>query len=308
MITIQDLGLSIMSDSPKPFYVVGGSEYGVKDRYIDTLIKHYGRKEEHPSVSALIDFLSVRHLIPVPPALYVVRYDEAFVSAISAALAQKIKSLKFNGTIFCIYSDPKHVAKIDKFLPDCTASVEPVGDKYVVKYLHSDFPKLDDRSIQIAAKYASSYGHARTICKSLSNADPSVLARMGEYAVAKLIGCGDRSLESDIQMAVANRNFNQCIQLIDKYTGDLDSLLYTILQTMIELEKILTSKYSDSPLKDSAKFWKLQDIYWMFMHTYSELDKMRSNTSTNIESSLVYLFSLFTFKDIPSVEVMSNDC
>lgn len=307
MISIQDLGLSIMSDSPKPFYVVGGSEYGVKDQYIDTLIKHFGKKEEYPSVSNLIDFLSVKHLIPVPPALYVVRYDDSFAATISAAIAQKIKGLKFKGTIFCIYSDPKQIAKIDKFLPDCTASVEPVGDKYVIKYLHKDFPKLDDRSIKIAATNAVSYGHARTICKSLVNADPAILAKMSEYQIAKLVGCGDRSLESDIQKAVAGRNFAQAVKLASKYEGDLDSLLYTILQTMIEMEKILISKYSDSPLKDFAKLWKLEDVYHMFMNTYAELDKMRSNTSTSAESSLTYLFGLLTFRDIPSVEVMNSD-
>jgi len=296
-----------MSDSPKPFYVVGGSEYGVKDRYIDTLTKLYGRKEEYPSVSSLIDFLSVKHLIPLNPSLYVVRYDESFVSSISAAVVQKTKNLKFRGTVFCIYSDPKHVAKIDKFLPDCTAVVEPVDQKYIVKYLHSDFPKLDDRSIKVAATYATSYGHARTICKSLVNADPSILARMSEYQISKLVGCGDHSIESDIQKAVASRNFAQAVSLASRYEGELDTLLYTILQTMIELEKILSSKYSDSPLKDFAKLWKLEDIYWMFMNTYSELEKSRSNTSTNIESSLVYLFGLLPFQSIPSVEVMQSD-
>lgn len=306
MITIQELGLTIMSDSPKPFYVIGGSEYGVKDKYIETLVKHFGKKEEYPSVSSLIDFLSIKHLIPIQPALYIVRYDEGFVSSISAALAQKIKGLKFRGTVLCIYSDPKHTAKIDKFLPDCTASIEPVDTKYVLKYLHSDFPKLDDRSIKVAAQYASSYGHARTICKSFSSADPVILARMSDYQLAKLVGCGDRSLESDIQKAVAGRNFAQAVQLASKYEGELDSLLYTILQTMIEMEKILTAKYSDSPLKEFAKLWKIEDVYHMFMNTYAELTKMRSNTSTNAESSLVYLFGLFTFRDIPSVEVMSD--
>ena len=306
MITIQELGLSIMSDSPKSFYIVGGSEYGIKDKYIDTLTKHYGKKEEYPSVSACVDFLSVKHLIPVPPALYIIRYDEGFVSSINPALVQKIKNLKKFGTILCVYNDPKHVAKLDKFLPDCTCSIEPVDIKYIQKYLHSDFPKLDDRSIKIAAMCGTSYGHARTICKSMVNADPTVLARMPEAAIAKLFGTNDVSLESDIQKAIASRNFAQACILTEKYEGDRDTLIYTILQTMIELEKILSSKYSDSSLKDYAKFWKIQDIYYMFMNTYSELNKLRSNTSSDVTSSLVYLYGLFTFKDIPSVEVMES--
>ena len=35
MLTIQDLGLSIMGDTPKNLYILGGSEYGIKDKYID---------------------------------------------------------------------------------------------------------------------------------------------------------------------------------------------------------------------------------------------------------------------------------
>lgn len=307
MISIQELGLSIMSDSPKQLYVVGGSEYGIKDKYIDTLTKHYGKKEEYPNVSSLIDFLSVKHLVPVRPALYVIRYDETFVAAVSPALAQKIRSLKFNGSIFCIYEDPKHITKLDKYLTDCTCVVETVNPKFVERYLHSDFPHLDDRSIRIATQCASSYGHARTICKSMIHANPELLARMTEGQLKKLFGCEDVTGEVDIQLAIASRNFNTACRLLDKYEGNLDNLIYTILQTMIEMEKILTSKYSDSFLKEYAKAWKLEDVYYMFMNAYNELDKLRSNTSTDIRSSLIYLFALFTFKDIPSVEVMSSD-
>ena len=306
MISIQDLGLSIMSPTPKKFYIVGGSEYGIKDKYMDILTKLYGRKEEYPSVAAVVDFLSVKHLIPVPPALYVVRYDEAFVSSINPAMIAKINGLKMSGTIFCIYSDPKHIAKLDKSFPNATCAIEPVNLKYIQKYLHEDFPKLDDRSIKIAAEYASSYGHARMLCKSMICADPGVLARMTEPQLAKLLGCESASAEADIQKAVAGRNFIQATQLLDSFEGTEDNLVYAILQTMIDMEKILTSKYSDSPLKDYAKFWKLQDVFNMFMNTYSELDKLRSNTSSDVRSSLIYLFGLMTFKDIPSVEVMNS--
>lgn len=306
MISIQDLGLSIMSDSPKPFYVIGGSEYGIKDKYIDTLTQHYGKKEEYPSVQAVIDYLSVKHLIPVPPALYVVRYDESFASAVTADLAKKIRSLKIDGTIFCVYVEAKHIQKIDKFLPDCTCTIEAVNPKYIEKYLHGDFPHLDDRSIKIATQWSTSYGHARTICKSMINADPTVLAKMSEQQLARLFGCGDSSHESDIQRAIASRNFATAVKLLDSYEGNLDTLIYTVLQTMIELEKVLTSKYATSDLKDYAKYWKLEDVYHMFMNGYNELDKLRSNTSTDLKSSLIYLFGLFTFKDVPSVEVMNH--
>lgn len=308
MISIQELGLSIMSEAPKKLYIVGGSEYGIKDRYIDTLTKFYGKREEYPSVSAVVDFLSVKHLVPVPPSLYVIRYDESFVSSVSAQLVQKINGLKINGTIFCIYHEQKHIDKLDKFFPSDTCIIESVNPKYIEKYLHSDFPKLDDRSIKVATYCSTSYGHARTICKSMSHADPTLLARMPEDQLARLFGCGSSSGELDIQKAVASRNFVAAAKLLDIYEGNLDSLIYTILQTMIEMEKVLTSKYANSALKDYAKYWKLEDIYHMFMNTYQELNKLRSNTSTDIKSSLIYLFGLLTFKDIPSTEVMNFDC
>ena len=304
MISIQDLGLSIMSDSPKSLYIVGGQEYGIKDKYIDRLTKFYGKKEEYPSVEAIIKFLSVKHIVPVEPSLYVVRYDESFVSS-AASMVARINSLKIKGTIFCVYNDNKHTDKLDKYFPDNVCTIEAVNPKFIEKYLHSDFPDLDDRSIKLATSCSTSYGHARTICKSLMCADKQLIGSMTDKALKTLFGCSDSSEEAEIQKAVAARNFVVGMHLLDKYEGDANNLIYTILQTMIDMEKILTSKYSDHPLKDYAKAWKIQDVYNMFMNTYAELEKLRSNTSTDVRCSLVYLFGLLTFRDVPSLEVMN---
>lgn len=295
-----------MSDSPKHLYIIGGSEYGIKDKYIDTLSRFYGRKEEYPSVEALIGFLSIKHLVPILPCLYVIRYDEGFVSNVSPAIVQKINSLKFKGSIFCIYNETKHITKLDKFFPNNTCVIESVNPKFIEKYLHSDFPKLDDRSIKIATNCSTSYGHARTICISMSNADPELIARIPDSTLTRLFGCQDISKESDIQLAVASRNFVTACKLLDQYEGELDNVIYTILQTMIELEKCLTSKYASSNLRDYAKVWKLQDVYYMFMHAYDQLSMLRSNTSSDVKASLIYLFALLTFKDVPALEVIKQ--
>ena len=42
MLSIQDLGLSILGDSPKNFYILGGIEYGIKDKYIEILESKIG--------------------------------------------------------------------------------------------------------------------------------------------------------------------------------------------------------------------------------------------------------------------------
>ena len=305
MITIQELGLSIMSDSPAKVYIVGGDEYGIKDKYIDTLTKFYGKKEEYPSVQDVLNIFNVKHFIPLKPTLYVVRYDDNFVSKISADLAKKVKNANILGTLFCIYNEPKHIAKLDKYLPEHVCTVDAVNPKFIEKYLTADFPELDSRSIQIATKLASNYGHARTLCKSMSQMERQDLTSMTEMQFAKLFGCESASCEEDMQKAVAGRNFAAASQLLDTYEGDLDSLIYMILRTMIELEKVMTSKYAESPLKDYAKCWKLEYVYNLFMNTYSELQKLRSGKSSNIKATLIYLFGLFTFKDIPSPEVMN---
>lgn len=308
MISIQELGLSILSDSPNKFYVLGGTEYGVKDKYIDKLTEFYkGEKYEYPTVKDVIDMMSTRHLIPLKPALYVVRYDESFVSSLSDTVANKVKAAKIVGTLVCIYSDEKHLTRIDKFLPEFTGQIDSVNPKFIEKYLKQDFPKLDDRSIKLATKCASNYGHARTICKSLSNADKDIIAAMPDRELEYLFGCSNKSVESDVRIGVASRNFKYLHRVLSTYEGDKDGLYYVTLQTMIDMEKVLTSKYSDLDIKEYKKFWKLEDVYHMFMHTYNELSYSRSSlTSSSIESSLYFLFALLTFKDIPSTEVFND--
>lgn len=306
MISIQDLGLSILSDKPKQLYFLGGTEYGVKDKYIEKLTSLYeGRSSEYPDVDSIISFFSVKHLVAPKPQLYVIRYDEQFISSLNASVASRLKSLKILGTVVCLYEDPKHIEKLDKFLPDYVAVIENVNPQFIEKYLHQDFPKLDDRSIHIATLAASSYGHARNICKSMVHASPEQLAKMSESQLAFLFGCNQVVAEDEFKKYIAAKNFPALMKMLDSYEGDLDSLLYVTLQTMIDLEKIVSSKYSNSDLKDFAKLWTVQDIYYMFMNTYEKLQELRSNTSSDARSSLVYLFGLLPFQHIPSTEVLN---
>ena len=308
MISIQELGLSILSDHPSSLYILGGDEYGIKDKYIDKLTEFYkGSKYEYPSVNDVISTMSVKHIIPLKPSLYVVRYDEAFVSAINETYAVKIKSTKIVGTLVCIYSDSKQVAKIDKFLPEYTSEIYAVNSNLIAKYLKQDFPNLDARCISLAASCGQTYGHARTICKSLSHLDKDVIAATSDKRLQNLFGCSDAAIESDIRIGVASRNFRFLSVTLDRYEGDRSSLYYTILQTMIDMEKLLTSKYLDIDIKEYKSRWRLQDVYNMFMNTYIELSNSRSSlTSSSIESSLIYLFALLSFREIPSPEALND--
>ena len=305
MISIQELGTQIYEKQPKKFYVFGGTEYGIKERYIDQLVALYGEMKECESVAEAIDMVSTRKLFTPPPAVYVVRYDDAFVLSMNQATADKISKLKLNGTIVCIYEDSKQVAKLDKFLSDYTCTISPVSDNLVLKYLSSEFNDLDSRLINIAVAVTSSYGHARTICKSMQYADKNTLLAMTDAQIGSAFGCDSSSVEDQFKAGVAGRNFKYLCKLLDQYNGDYSYLLYSIMQTMIDLEKILGKKYSDSPLQQYSKLWTAKDIYYMFMHCYNELEKSRSAASYQAYSSLLYLFGLLPFKEIPTVEVLS---
>lgn len=304
MLSIQDLGIQIMGNIPNKLYILGGEEFGIKEKYIEQMTKFYGEKVEAEAAGPIIDMMCRKHLIAPNPALYVVRYDEQFITDLNDVYATKVLNANIIGTLVLLYENPKHVAKCDKYLPGNTAEIGQVDRKLVIKYLHSDFPKLDDRCIEIAADYGTSYGHSRKICSLMDKADPAILARMSESHVAELFGCTTSSSEMQIQIGVASKNFAMLSHLIEKYPDDPDRVVYAILQTMIELDKIRSTKYSDSPIKEYAKMWTPQDIYYMFMNAYSELQKLRSMSSYEVESSLIYLIGLLKFQPIPSPEVM----
>lgn len=305
MISIQELGLSILSDHPNNLYILGGSEYGVKSKYIEKLSTVYkGKVNEYPSMNDVIALMRGKHLIPLDPQLYIVRYDDKFVSEINEKLANTIKKLKIIGTVVCIYEDPKQINKIDKYLPEYVGIIESVNPKFIEKYLHSDFPKLDDRSIRVATQSALNYAHARNICTSMIHADLSELAKMDDAELSRMFGCNESSADIEFRKAIAGKSFRKFVDLLDRYNGQLDNIVYVFLQTMIDLEKVKTSSYADVDIKEYAKIWTIEDIYYMYMHAYKELTELRSNTSTNIYNSLVYLAGLFTFSKVPSLEAM----
>lgn len=304
MLSIQDLGMQILNHKPQKFYVFGGLEHGIKTRYIEELKKFYGDSEEHTSVLDIINLMNTRHIIPLQPKVYIVRYDEVFQTQISEKLATRIRESKIIGTIVCIYSNSKVVSKMDKFLPECTAVIDAVSPQFVFKYLKSDFPELSDRLINVALKCSTDYGQAKSICNSMTFAQDEI-SRLPDSAIETIFGYQNLSTQSQIRQGVAARDFAYLLDVVSRYDGELDNIVYTILQTMIDLDKLMSTKYSNSDIRDYVKFWKPADVYYMFMHTYQELKKLRSNSSYDVRNSLVYLFGLLKFSSIPSVEEMA---
>lgn len=302
MLSIQDIGLSIFSDKPKRFYILGGSEYGIKEKYIDILVSKIGPKSEYQTVAEVINLMSKYQIIPLPPQVYVVRYDKTFISTAVKEMAEKILTLPIIGTLVLIYEDAKDVSKLDKVFPDNTAVIDAIDDKHMAKYLKSDFPELDKKTIEYAAKHSSNYYQAKNICRCLDAVKDKML--LTESQMVSLFGLQATYSNDDVQVAVASRNFRALAQIADHYEGDLNNILYLILRTMTELDKIQGSKYSNSPLKEYAKKWSRPDIYYMFNHTYEAIKAMRNGCTVELPDLITYLGALMMFKTIPDLQVL----
>ena len=95
------------------------------------------------------------------------------------------------------------------------------------------------------------------------------------------------------------------MKVIENYDGDGDRILYAVLQTMIELDKLLDNSHIQSDLKPYIKLWTREDVYYMFMNSYLELQKLRSTSSYDVKNSITYLIGLLPFQRIPAPEVMN---
>ena len=302
MLTIQELGLSIMGDTPKNLYILGGAEYGIKDKYIDILCSKIGPQIQYPDFLSVLDLMTGFRIIPLQPQVYVIRYDKSFFSKLGPALVDRFNSLKIVGTIVLLYEDDADISKLDKHFPNNTAIINAIDPKHMAKYLSQDFPDLDQTTIKYAATRSCNYYQAKNICRCLNCIKDEIL--LSEAQIASLFDLNTYKTEEDIQIAVASRNFRDYILAVDNYDGDPARILYTILRTMIELDKIMDNKYTDSPLKKYVKEWTRSDVYYMFNHVYRILQSLRQGITANMEDILIYIGALFKFQRVPDLEVL----
>lgn len=303
MLSIQEVGLSIMGDSPKNIYFLGGPEYGIKEKYINILVDKFGEQKAFSSIMDFIALMSGNHIIPLQPQVYVVRYDTVFLSKLNKELALVLMSLQITGCLVVLYADDKSISKVDKFFPDNTAIINHVDSKHLMKYLKSDFPELDKKVLSDISTYVSDYYQARSIANCLNCVKDTL--DLSKLDVCKLFGIITASATSDIQIAIASRNFVDYLYLIDTFDGDLNSIFYVIMNTMVEFDKVLDNKYANSPVKKYVDNWKRPDVYYMFNHTYNALSEIRSGATVDIKDMLIYLGALMKFKDIPNLEVLA---
>ena len=304
MLTIQEVGTEIMKGNPRSFYVMTGSEYGIKRMYIQYLVDHYKNYKEADTVDSVLSTMSTKHFVPLPPTVYVVRYDESFIASLNDKTASRIKNTNIIGTIVCLYDSDKHSSKAEKYLEDYTVHIEKVNDQFIKKYLKKDFPTLEDNAIEAAVESCVDWYEAEIMCRCMLLDDTEHRRSQTKQQLKIAFGKAQELDEKLIKPIIASKDFGRLLYLMDKKEGEEDSILYSILSTMLELEKISTNKYVESDLRPYQKLWKMQDIYNMFMQTYQQLKFMRS-ISPDPRNVLMYLITLMQFSEIPSVEVLS---
>lgn len=303
MVDIQKTGEQILSNNPMKFYIFVGDEYGIKEKYIKKLKNYYNKYIESDSVSEILQLMIKKHIIPLEPTLYIIRYDEDFINSLDKKTNEKIHKFenKIIGTVVCVYETTKHSEKCAKYLPDFTTSFNHVDSKFIKKYLKSDFPELKVSLIDFAEKYSSDYKSAYNLCLSLNNANSTIISKYKEKFLIYTLGANLTVSESDFRYGVATRNFKYCISVLDRYNDDKNALFYVFLQTMIDLEKMMADRRFKSDLKDYARLWNINDIYNMFMNVYSEIERSRNISAYDIDSGIIYLLSLLQFSPIPKV-------
>lgn len=300
MRTIQEVGLEIANKTPASFYVFLGPEYGIKCRYLSMIRDVYdGRVIEADNCASLFSTFKQKQLLPVPNSLYIVRYDLDFASQLSPAMSREISNLKIPGTVVCLYDDAKLDSKFDKNLPKYSVVINNVTPQMEQKYLVKDFPKLSSRFQKLAVVGSNDYGHAQQICYAMSSVSESELEKLSDTEILKMFGYDDNTTEDQFKLGIAARDPRYLIQLLDLSDMDRDDILYCVLSTMVELDKLSSQKYSDSPIKKYCKLWTYQDIYYMFNHGYDALKRFRS-ISVDKDIELVMLFSLLGFQHIPA--------
>lgn len=300
MLTIQDIGRQIMSGNPLKFYAMLGSEYGIKARYIEILKDRYGGDYiEYTSVSGVISLMKQKHIVPLPNKLYIVRYDESFVSDVNEKTQSLIDSLNIKGTVVCIYEDVKQCKKLLKHLPNYAVSIDAVSSQFIIKYLMDEFPNISHDLAELCVESTMCYSQARNMCRSISMA-PDMISSMSKIEAAKLFGTVQISSDSQLRIAVAMKNTAATLAIIDVYGSTPDNMMYTMLSTMIELEKLYYNRYAESDIRKFVNKWTLKDIYNFFNAVYDRLNNLRSSSAVDGKLSLTYLASLLAFQEIPN--------
>ena len=300
MRTIQEIGIEFLNKDVKSFYIFGGCEYGIKMKYIEIIKSLYQNYIECESLIDLLSTLSTKSLLPRPKTLYIIRYDDEFVSKLDKKVVDKLKSSAIPGTIIMLYDNDKQINKLDKFLPEYTVIIDKVDSRFIEKYLKADFPELDDEYIKIASELCDDYYEGKLLCNSMSMIDKNELASLSKNEISDLLGKTNLVTTNMIKSCVGARSISTMCKILDVYQN-YDDILYRMLSAFVELEKSLTGNRCE--MDKYKNYWTIENVYNMYMHTFNLLCNLR-RINIDPKYQIICLFSLMQYKNIPSYEVM----
>lgn len=289
MLSIQTVGSEILGNTPKSFYVFGGEEYGIKHKYLRHLANHYKGSVESPAVDDVLTLMRGKRLLPLPPKLYIVRYDESFLATLSADTQTNIEKTKISGTIVCIYENQKQVSKCDKYLPEHTTIFNKVNPNFLGKYLKDDYPSLSDEVISAVLKVYDDYMSAYLLCNSLALLSPEYIESQGIDAAISALMVDNRS-GRNFRYAFAARNVRGCLDILDEIE-DYNSIYIAMLSAILELESLLCRSKYKSDLSSYVKYWDADRICSMFSLVSDELERSRTYSGYDMYNSIVYIIS-----------------
>lgn len=303
MISIQTFGTEIAQSKPRSFYVFCGSEYGVKMKYISIISGIYsGRKVEMDSVDKALTMMSVKRILPLQPTLYVIRYDDAFMKDADKYVS-RIQKAKIVGTIAVLFDSSTAEGRLEKYIPDTLVVFEPVDKKFIFKYLHNDFPDLSEITINEILNTTTDYINAYNVCKSMVNLSPKLRNALSESEIKNTF-CVSQSVDIDnIKYGIAARDARYCLDIISRYDGQADTIIYSIFSALLEIEKCLTYKNGGSYANKHIKVWNLFDVQSMFNSLYDILIKSRSVGGVDLLYGIKCVICSMCYSPIPKFEI-----
>lgn len=301
---IQDVGIEILGGNPKKFYIFCGSEYGIKSRYIDILKNHYGNYKEYDSVESVINLLTTKHLIPLQPTLYVVRYDSSFIKALSDSYVKSFNRTVSNisdnlGTLVCIYDSNSDYKKLSKHLSDYVVNIDAVNPRFLMRYITEEFPDISNVSINSILQLTSNYGEIRNICNALSYAPPGSMLTPDQ--IRQLVGISDNISEETLKLAIASKRVDIIINYINTHSN-YDILIYGTFSILVELEKIKSTNYVKSNIKKYSNLWSISDVYNFYFWIYESLKYIRTSIVVDVGDLLVQIYSMLAYIHVPTFE------
>lgn len=301
MISIQQAGIEILGNNPGHLYYFCGEEYGVKQKYIEHLKSLYSEVVYVDSLGDLFRSFRKKSLVLSKSSLYICRYDTDFIRNLDSMVANNVNVSNINGCVVAVYDDEKSFKKLDKFFSQHVVRFEPVSNKFVFKYVKSDFPELDDRYVDLVVKNCTGgYGQARIVCSQL-NVIKDSLYGLEDAEILATFGIRNTLTENQMMHYAASRNFSGVVKVVDSYEGDLNHLVNGLCHVSIELDKAMDS-HKETEYSKYVKYWTREDVYNFFEQAYTSTLQLRSEVGGDVYESLIYLASLLRFTKIPSVE------